>query len=214
MRATCLSSLEWVNDLTDTCLSSLEWVNDLRATCLSSLEWVNDLRATCLSSLEWVNDLRATCLSSLEWVSEMRASCLSSLEWANDLSHMPFRCWSSWSSSTALNSWRTAWHICHPPDGGYGNPNSSTSCHWMMRCWQQVKSTLIARLMGQHGVHLGPIGLRWAPCWPHEFCFLGIHTLRPEQNGRSMGNIYICSQKGNLEAIHTMHSFQDICRAN
>ena len=27
---------------------------------------------------------------------------------------------------------------------------------------------------GQHGAHLGPTGPRWAPCWPHELCYLGI----------------------------------------
>ena len=26
---------------------------------------------------------------------------------------------------------------------------------------------------GQHGAHLGPTGPGWAPCWPHEFCYLG-----------------------------------------
>ena len=26
----------------------------------------------------------------------------------------------------------------------------------------------IARFMGQHGAHLGPVGPKWAPCWPHE----------------------------------------------
>ena len=26
---------------------------------------------------------------------------------------------------------------------------------------------------GQHGAHMGPTGPRWAPCWPHEFCYLG-----------------------------------------
>ena len=26
---------------------------------------------------------------------------------------------------------------------------------------------------GQHGVHRGPTGPRWAPCWPHEPCYLG-----------------------------------------
>ena len=31
----------------------------------------------------------------------------------------------------------------------------------------------IARFMGQHGAHLGPTGPRWAPCWPHELCYLG-----------------------------------------
>ena len=24
-----------------------------------------------------------------------------------------------------------------------------------------------------HGAHLGPTGRRWAPCWPHELCYLG-----------------------------------------
>ena len=24
-----------------------------------------------------------------------------------------------------------------------------------------------------HGAHLGPLGPRWAPCWPHEPCSLG-----------------------------------------
>ena len=26
---------------------------------------------------------------------------------------------------------------------------------------------------GQHGAHLGPTGPSWAPCWPHELCYLG-----------------------------------------
>ena len=26
---------------------------------------------------------------------------------------------------------------------------------------------------GQHAAHLGPAGPRWAPCWPHELCYLG-----------------------------------------
>ena len=32
----------------------------------------------------------------------------------------------------------------------------------------------IARFMGQHGAHLGPVGPRWAPCWPHEPCYQGM----------------------------------------
>ena len=27
---------------------------------------------------------------------------------------------------------------------------------------------------GQHGAHLGPTGPRWAPCWPHKLCCLGL----------------------------------------
>ena len=26
---------------------------------------------------------------------------------------------------------------------------------------------------GQHGAHLGPVGPRWAPCWPYEPCYEG-----------------------------------------
>ena len=26
---------------------------------------------------------------------------------------------------------------------------------------------------GQHGTHLGPVGPRWAPCWPHGSCYHG-----------------------------------------
>ena len=28
-----------------------------------------------------------------------------------------------------------------------------------------------------HGAHLGPTGPRWAPCWPHELCYLGCYWL-------------------------------------
>ena len=35
------------------------------------------------------------------------------------------------------------------------------------------KGSLIARFMGPTWVHLGPTGPRWAPCWPHEPCYLG-----------------------------------------
>ena len=34
-------------------------------------------------------------------------------------------------------------------------------------------ATLITRLMGQHGSHLGLTGPRWALWWPHELCYLG-----------------------------------------
>ena len=31
-----------------------------------------------------------------------------------------------------------------------------------------------------HGTHLGPTGPRWAPCWPHELCYLG-YFWKPSQ---------------------------------
>ena len=41
--------------------------------------------------------------------------------------------------------------------------------------WKQsaIVSPQIAKFMGQHGTHLGPVGPRWAPCWPHEPCYEG-----------------------------------------
>ena len=30
---------------------------------------------------------------------------------------------------------------------------------------------------GQHGANLGPTGPRWAPCWPHEHCYLASYLL-------------------------------------
>ena len=40
-------------------------------------------------------------------------------------------------------------------------------------------------LWGQHGVHLGPTGPRWAPCCPHESCYRGIWICHVNANGIS-----------------------------
>ena len=47
----------------------------------------------------------------------------------------------------------TASYIWCPPLTGY--------IIWLQSSW------------GQHGSHLGPTGTWWAPCWPHELCYLG-----------------------------------------
>ena len=39
--------------------------------------------------------------------------------------------------------------------------------HALYRSWQQDA-------WGQYGAHLGPTGASWAPCWPHDLCYLGI----------------------------------------
>ena len=45
----------------------------------------------------------------------------------------------------------------------------------LSRAAGNIRITLIARfLWGQHGAQLGPTGPRWAPCWPHEPCSLGV----------------------------------------
>ena len=55
----------------------------------------------------------------------------------------------------------------------------------MVNCWRSNKSEsqslkrqgllLILRCPDSkvHGAHLEPTGSRWAPCWPHELCYLG-----------------------------------------
>ena len=38
------------------------------------------------------------------------------------------------------------------------------------------KRTLLAGCMGPTWGHLGPSRPRWAPCWPHELCYLGTYN--------------------------------------
>ena len=42
---------------------------------------------------------------------------------------------------------------------------------------------------GQHGVHLGPVGSRWAPCWPHEPCYQGCSSIVSPNGWRLNGKI-------------------------
>ena len=37
------------------------------------------------------------------------------------------------------------------------------------------KYTQIARFIGPTWGHLGPVGPRWAPCWPDEPCYEGFY---------------------------------------
>ena len=48
--------------------------------------------------------------------------------------------------------------------------NLTLDTHWnlIVTCIPRSQSSL-----GQHGAHLGPVGPRWAPCWPHEPCYQG-----------------------------------------
>ena len=45
-----------------------------------------------------------------------------------------------------------------------------TEVSWKLP-WQQGSC-------GKHGAHLGPTGPRWAPCWPHEPCYLSRAIMR------------------------------------
>ena len=49
----------------------------------------------------------------------------------------------------------------------------------------------IARFMGPTWGHLGPTGPRWAPCWPHEPCYLGYgFTSKSHYEAKSNLNLY------------------------
>ena len=43
-----------------------------------------------------------------------------------------------------------------------------------------TQPTQIAKFMGPTGAHPGPVGARWAPCWPHEPCYQD--TVAAEEN--------------------------------
>ena len=60
-----------------------------------------------------------------------------------------------------------------PRDAIWCHGSWSTLIHVMAHClpWEQGS-------WGQHGAHLGPTGPMWAPCWPHEHCYLGDYQLR------------------------------------
>ena len=51
---------------------------------------------------------------------------------------------------------------------------------------------LIARFMGQYGVHLGPTETRGAPCWPHERSYLRpLVDGTPSGQGKASGLVWI-----------------------
>ena len=56
---------------------------------------------------------------------------------------------------------------------------------------------------GQHGVHLGPVGPGWAPYWPHEPCYQGIHLKTCVHGLCFVG--FQCS----LATVNFAHIFED-----
>ena len=43
-------------------------------------------------------------------------------------------------------------------------------------CYCLRLSSIFHNSLGQNGAHLGPVGPRWAPCWPHEPCYQGCYS--------------------------------------
>ena len=77
----------------------------------------------------------------------------------------------------------------YPPSNFVGRGyNNITSADMLILCiaghqqawyWSHHFSiSLIAKFMGPIWAHLGPTGPSWAPCWPHELCYLGLFSWR------------------------------------
>ena len=57
----------------------------------------------------------------------------------------------------------------------FTHPSSRASPIYHCHCtgWVAHQQPWWQGVWGQHGTHLGTTGPRWAPCWPHELCYLG-----------------------------------------
>ena len=67
---------------------------------------------------------------------------------------------------------------------------------------------------GQHVAHLGPVGPRWAPCWPREPCYQGRHPNRRailrHQYTMPLGDKDPCkSQFVSVKGIHAYRTTRD-----
>ena len=69
---------------------------------------------------------------------------------------------------------------------------------------------------GQQGAHLGPVVPRWAPCWPHEPCYLGQFWLFVMGGWNlmtdlytSLGAVWWILQRGSITVMSVMQSFDD-----
>ena len=51
--------------------------------------------------------------------------------------------------------------------------NSYNNCCLSRGSFGFATISQIARFMGPTWAHLGPVGPRWVPCWPHEPCYQG-----------------------------------------
>ena len=73
--------------------------------------------------------------------------------------------------SSAPPSWSRlmcAWKFAYP-----NFPTSYVPSHFLLwcSCTKPRQHPKYQGSWGQHGAHLGPVGPRWASCWPHEPCY-------------------------------------------
>ena len=93
--------------------------------------------------------------------------------------------------------------------------NKLLRCQWYEMSWYSwchvtslwCELTKVTPDSKVHGAHLGTTGPRWAPCWPHEPCYLGPHT-SPSwvshvlSNCENIGNDWQCHPTGLLFISH------------
>ena len=78
---------------------------------------------------------------------------------------------------TVTNKWVfSAWNNALIPGGNYFHPDSPVDFHPALPGQHPDGITFQKHprqqsSWGQHGAQLGPVGPRWAPCWPHEPCY-------------------------------------------
>ena len=80
-----------------------------------------------------------------------------------------------WEQNPLCNEWVQHSNLCVYFETTYSKPSFSSrngrSAHvWSTYVWTYLDSN---SSWGQHGGHLGPVGPRWAPCWPNEPCYQG-----------------------------------------
>ena len=68
--------------------------------------------------------------------------------------------------SVPCKCWGTEWERCE-----------SAVIAMRVVCDLCESTALIARFMGPTWGPSGPTGPRWAPCWPHELCYLGVESV-------------------------------------
>ena len=142
-------------------------------------------KACCLTTLfHYLNQCWLIISEISYWATEGNFTGCSrylSLIW---LSKLLIHYWNPISQEPVSTNVIIAFHHTHV-DRGYISVQNKTAC---VRCSSSTRyAASIASTLdncqrnprkqsswGQHGAHLGPVGPRWAPCWPNEPCYQGI----------------------------------------
>ena len=97
--------------------------------------------------------------------------------WASGFVQMPWG-WGRWHSGRCMPRWPTHDRRSVGPAQTAAHPLKSGQDTWGSHSSERVDAEE-TRGMGNipdskvNGAKMGPIWGRWAPCWPHELCYLG-----------------------------------------